>query len=265
MEARTQSSGHLSVPSPTKPPQDTILEAHSRGVEGQGPAESKRSQQLSLWKQARTTAERRPLINQLLSIDFSQTNYSKEKYREYCKALQDSAEDLKAENAQLRSRYHKKKSHASTTSQTVTGNPLDLGILTVDIPEDEIVVAFSPPDNKLIVLKGKELLSTDSNYVKVTLPSFHWLGTNSLFLYFGDAEPQELSTPLAKPRTFILSRKQLQSTPTQELKEIRTISLRKLGLNITMKWIRGQLQSIYVLAPGPRPAHTPQMVLSSLA
>jgi hypothetical protein len=156
METRTHSSGHLSIPSPTKPPQDTTLEAHSRGVEGQGPPESKRSQ-LSLWKQARTPAERRPLIDQLLSIDFSQTTYSKEKYREYCKALQDGAEDLKAENAQLRSRYHRKNSHASTTTQTVTGKPLALGTLTVDIPEDEVVVAFSPPDNKLITLKGKEL------------------------------------------------------------------------------------------------------------
>jgi hypothetical protein len=109
------------------------------------------------------------------------------------------------------------------------------------------------------------IVSTDSNYVKVKLPNFHWLGTNSLFLYFGDVEPQKLSTPSAKPRTFILSRKQLQSTPTQDLKEIRTISLRKLGLNITMKWIRGQLQSIYVLAPEPRAAHAPEMVVSPLA
>jgi hypothetical protein len=156
MDTRTQSPGHLSVPSPTKPPQDTIPEAHSRSVEGQGPPESKKSQ-LSLWKQARTPAERRPLIDQLLSIDFSQTAYSKDKYREYCKALQDSAEDLKAENAQLRSRYHRKRSHASTTAQTATSKPLALGILTVDIPEDEVVVAFSPPDNKLLALKGKEL------------------------------------------------------------------------------------------------------------
>jgi hypothetical protein len=106
------------------------------------------------------------------------------------------------------------------------------------------------------------IVSTDSNYVKVTLPSFHWLGTNSLFLYFGDVEPQKFSTSSAKPRTFILSRKQLQSTPMQELKEIRIISLRKLGLNITMKWIRGQLRSIYVLAPEPRAVHAPEMAVS---
>jgi hypothetical protein len=160
-QTRTHSSGRLSVPSVTKPQQPSSSpEVRTPPKERNRATPSKRSQ-LSLIKLARTPSQRRPFRNELLSKDFSKLNpnYDREKYWEYCKALQTQAKDLVVENEQLHedaAEQLKKQEHVPTV-QKGTDKTLDSQKPPFDIDADELAVVFNSSDNKLSAVKGNDL------------------------------------------------------------------------------------------------------------